>query len=77
MKAVATLFKIIAVLLSDIMCIVVSYAYCDMKWGAKYGLYSAPAELAFVYIIPFAVGIIACLVLAAVFTKKNNQRCVR
>lgn len=72
MKALSTVFWLLAVLLSDIMCAVVAYNYCDMVWGIKYASYSAPAWTAFLVAIPYAVGIVVCVVLAIVFKKKNG-----
>ena len=70
MKALSTVFWILVVLLSDVMCAVVAYNYCDMVWGIKYACYSAPAQTAFLVVIPYAVGIIVCVVLAIFFKKK-------
>ena len=70
MKKLSIIFGILAVLLSDIMCAVVAYNYCDMLWGGQYAGYSAPAGTAFVYAIPFVIGIIVCVVLAFTFRKK-------
>ena len=39
MKTISNLFLILAVLLSDVMCAVVAYNYCDMMWGIKYAGY--------------------------------------
>ena len=64
------MFWIFAVLLSDVMCAVVAYTYCDMVWGIKYAGYSAPAWTALLVGIPYAVGIIICIVLAIFFMKK-------
>lgn len=72
MKALSTVFWILAVLLSDVMCAVVAYNYCDMKWGIKYAAYSAPASVAFLTAIPFALAIAICVVLALVFKKKTG-----
>ena len=47
MKTISNLFLILAVLLSDVMCAVVAYNYCDMMWGIKYAGYSAPVSTAF------------------------------
>ena len=69
-KTLSTLFWIIAVLLSDVMCGVVAYNFCDMKWGIKYAGYSAPASAAFLTAIPFAMAIVVCIVLALFFRKK-------
>lgn len=70
MKTLSTVFWILAVLLSDVMCAVVAYNYCDMVWGIKYAGYSAPASTAFLTAIPFAIAIAVCIVLALFFRKK-------
>ena len=33
MKTLSTVFWVLAVLLSDVMCAIVAYNYCDMVWG--------------------------------------------
>ena len=55
MKTISNLFLILAVLLSDVMCAVIAYNYCDMMWGIKYAGYSAPVSTAFLVAIPFAI----------------------
>ena len=70
MKTLSVIFGILAVLLSDVMCAVVAYNYCDMRWGIQYAGYSAPAWTALLVGIPYAVGIIICIVLAVFFMKK-------
>ena len=70
MKKLSIIFGVLAVLLSDIMCAVVAYNYCDLLVGKQYAGYSAPASTAFVYAIPFVIGIIVCIVLAIVFRRK-------
>lgn len=70
MKALSAIFCAFAVLLSDVMCAVVAYNYCDMIWGIRYAGYSAPASVAFFTAIPFAIAIIVCIVLAVYFRKK-------
>ena len=44
MKALSVVFRILAVILSDVMCAVVAYRYCDMVWGIRCAGYSAPAS---------------------------------
>lgn len=73
MKKLSIIFSILAVLLSDIMCAVVAYYYCDLLWGRQYAGYSAPASTAFVYVIPYAIGIIVSVVLAIIFRKKSTM----
>ncbi len=70
MKKLSIVFWVLAVLLSDIMCAVTAYNYCDLQWGGKYAGYSAPASTAYIYAIPFALGIIVSIVLAIVCGKK-------
>ena len=70
MKKLSYLFTALAIVLSDIMCLVVAYNYRDMLCGIEHAGYSAPASTAFLYAIPFVVGIIVCAVLAIRFRKK-------
>ena len=70
MKKIWLVFTVLAVLLSDIMCGVVAYAYCDLGWGGKYAGYSAPPSTAFIYAVPYFIGIIVCAVLAFIFYKR-------
>ena len=65
------LFTALAIVLSDIMCFVVAYNYRDMLCGIEHAGYSAPANMAFLYAIPFAVGIIVCVVLIIIFRMKQ------
>jgi len=36
MKKLSTIFAVLAILLSDVMCAVVAYNYCALEWGGKY-----------------------------------------
>ena len=72
MKKLSICFWVLAVALSDIMCAVVAWHYCDMLWGIRFAGYSAPASIAFVYAIPFVVGIAICIALALFFKKKAS-----
>lgn len=74
MKHLSRFFLIVAVLLSDVMCAVVAYNYCDLLWGGKNAGYSAPASTAFIYAIPFGIGIIVSIVPAVFFSKKSMQQ---
>lgn len=71
MKKIYNIFIVLAILLSDVMCAVVAYNFCAMQWGAKYGMHSAPAWVAFLYGIPFAIGIVVCVIVAAVIKKRK------
>lgn len=70
MKKISNIFIVLAVILSDVMCAVVGYHYATMQWGITYAGYSAPASTAFLYAIPFVIGIIVCAILAIGFHKK-------
>ena len=70
MKTLSTVFWVLAVLLSDVMCAVVAYNYCDILWGSEYAGYSAPASTAFVLAIPFVIAIAICVVVALFLNKK-------
>ena len=70
-KALSVAFGVMAVLLSDVMCAVVAYHYCDMLWGIKYAGYSAPANVSFYLAIPYLIGIVVCVILMLFFKKKN------
>lgn len=74
MKVAAKVFAVIAILLSDIMCAVVAYAYRGMLCGIEHLGYSAPASVAFLYAIPFMIGVIACVVFAIVCFKKSKGK---
>ena len=70
MKKLSNVFGVLAVALSDMMCAVVAYSYCDLLWGGKAAGYSAPASTAFLYAVPYGIGIAVCAVLAFAFRKK-------
>lgn len=72
MKKLWILFIVLAVILSDVMCAVVAYSYCDLVWGGKYAGYSAPASTAFAFAIPFLIAIAVCLAVAYVLWKKEK-----
>ena len=66
-------FAALAALLSDVMCAVVAYSYCDMLWGIRYACYSAPAGVAFLGAIPFIIGILLCALLSVFFRRKAHR----
>lgn len=70
MKAARNLFIALAIALSDVMCLVLAYNYRDMLCGIEHAGYSAPASIVFLYAIPFALGIVACVIFAIKFNKK-------
>ena len=72
-KYLSHVFAALAVLLSDVMCATVAYNYCDMQWGIRYRGYSAPANVAFIFIIPYVIGIAICIILSWTFYKRNRK----
>ncbi|MBP0986283.1 MAG: hypothetical protein J6U30_01535 [Oscillospiraceae bacterium] len=70
MAVLSAVFAALAVILSDVMCAVVAFNFCDMLWGIRYAGYSAPASVAFMTAVPYAVGIIICVILS-LFLKKR------
>lgn len=71
MAVMSAVFGVLAVLLSDVMCAVVAFNYCDMLWGIRYAGYSAPANTAFLTAVPYVIGIIVCVILAVFFRRKT------
>lgn len=69
-KYLSYVFIALAILLSNVMCATVAYNYCNMKWGIKYAGFGAPASTAFLLTIPYAIGIVICVILAWFFSKK-------
>ena len=74
MKKLTVLFAALSVLLSDVMCAVTAYAWCDMEWGGRYLGYSAPPETALIHAIPYLFGIVLCVIIAVVFAKKAKRK---
>ena len=72
MKLLYRLCLLIAFILSHIMCAVVAYNYCNMEWKIKVGGTSAPANIVYLYAIPFVIGIVLCLIGAFYFEKKSR-----
>ena len=74
MKKHSYLFAVLAVLLSNVMCAVVAYRWRDMLCGIEHGGYSAPASVSLLYALPFAIGIIICVILSVYFYR--NSQCL-
>lgn len=72
-KYLSCVFVALAILLSDVMCATVAFNYCDMQWRILYDGYSAPAGVAFLLVIPYAIGIVICVILAWVFYKRYRK----
>lgn len=72
MKKISNWMLVIAVILSDIMCTTVAYQYRHMLCGIEHSGYSAPADVAFLYGIPYILGIIICLIISIILKKKGK-----
>ncbi len=71
MKKISFLFICFAILLSDMMCAVVAFNYGKMLWGTENAGYSAPAQTAFLWAIPFLIGIVICIIVAVIAYKRR------
>ena len=72
MKKLGYLFAIIALILSHVMCAVVAYNYAYMRCAIEHCGNSAPAGVAFLYVIPFVAGIAICVILSVYFFRKQR-----
>ena len=70
MKKLSTFFAYLAILLTNIMCVVVTNLCTSGYHAAKHHLTSAPWEVGLLFIIPFAIAIIACSVVSYIAKKK-------
>ncbi len=70
MKNLSRVFIGLAIFLSDLMCAFTAYSYCNMLWSIRCAGASAPASIAFLTAIPFAVGIAVCILLAWVCRRR-------
>jgi len=70
MKKLSNVFASLAILLTNIMCVVVTNICTNGYHAAKHHYTSAPWEVGLFFIIPFAIGIIACSVVSYLAKKK-------
>ena len=70
MKKISTIFAALAILLTNIMCVVVTNLCTSGYHAEKHHFTSAPWEVGFLFIIPFAIGIIACSIVSYIAKKK-------
>lgn len=73
MKRLSYVFTALAILLSDVMCAVVAYTYCALDWAGRYTASSCPAYAAFLYVIPYGIGITVCVAFAIIFHRKSRS----
>ena len=70
MKKLSNVFAMLAILLTNTMCVVVTYVCTNGYHAAKHHCTSAPWEVGLLFIIPFAVAIIACSIVSYIAKKK-------
>ena len=68
----STIFAALAVLITNVMCVVVTNICTSGYFAAKYHLTSAPWEVGLLFIIPFAIGIMACSIVSYIAKKKEK-----
>ena len=69
MKKLSTIFATLAILLTNIMCVVVTYNCTVLRYAPGN---SAPWEVGLIFGIPFVIGIIACSVVAYIAKKREK-----
>lgn len=74
MKRLPLIFVSLALVLSHLMCVVVASNYTSMLCAIEHQGFSAPASTAFIYAVPFIIGIAICIALALFFKKKKGAK---
>ena len=72
MKILRNLCLVLMLALSHAMCAAVAWMYRDMACGIQHKGFSAPADAAFLYAVPFAAGILLLAGLAYWFHQKSG-----
>lgn len=73
MKRAEGILKGVVLALSHAMCAVVAWNYCSLLWAGRYAGASAPAYIAFLSAIPFALGIAVCLLLIHFVRRRKSS----
>lgn len=73
MKIAAYILSAAAVIITNIGCAAVAYNYRGLLCGIEHAGFSAPASIAFLGTIPYAIAVAICVILAIVFFKKANK----
>ncbi len=69
MKKPSTMFAALAILLTNIMCVVVTYNCTVLRYAPGN---SAPWDVGLLFSIPFVIGIVACSVIAYIAKKRGK-----
>ncbi len=70
MKKLSKIFAALAILLTNIMCVVVTNLCTSGYHAEKHHFTSAPWEVGLLFIIPFAIAILACSLVSYIAKKK-------
>ena len=73
MKKLSNVFAMLAILLTNVMCVVVTNVCTSGYYAEKYLFTSAPWEVGFLFIIPFVIAITVCSIVAYIAKKKGKQ----
>lgn len=69
MKKLSTIFAALAILLTNVMCVVVTYNCAVLRFAPAN---SAPWSVGFLFAVPFVIGIIACSVVSYIAKRKSK-----
>ena len=69
MRRISTIFAALAILLTNVMCVVVTYNCTVLRYAHGN---SAPWYVGLFYAIPFVIGIIVCSVVSYIAKKKSK-----
>ena len=72
MKKLSNIFAILAILLTNLMCVVVTNICTSGYHAEKHHFSSAPWEVGLLFIIPFALGITAFSIISYIAKKKEK-----
>ncbi len=67
MKKLSTIFAVLAILLTNIMCVVVTYNCTFLRYATGNG---APWQIGLLFAIPFMLGIFVCIIVSCIAKKK-------
>ena len=70
MKKLSTIFAALAILLTNIMCVVVTYNCTVLRYAPGN---SAPWDVGLLFAIPFVIGIIVCSIVSHIAKKKCKE----
>ena len=71
-RILRNIFIVLSLLLSHGMCGDVAFNYASMLCAVEHKGFSAPADIAFYFAIPYGTGILVCVALAFWFNKKSK-----